>query len=156
MKPVKSVNRRLKNLVGDRLQNELMIRLSFHWCIFLAINAFALAIWIRMVEMPDAEWSSVLRTGAARYLPCIAVSIVMLPAFLIDSIKLSNRFAGPLYRISDALKTYRATRESVNLKLRKDDYLQDITEDLNAILKDLTDAKLKPPESKADSKENPK
>lgn len=64
----------------------------------------------------------------------IAVSACLAVGFYFFN-RLTTRIVGPLYNIRRILKLIRAKPEnSVEIKLRKDDYFQDLVQDLNVAL----------------------
>ena len=62
------------------------------------------------------------------------VALLMIPVYLYDVINLSHRFVGPVLRVRRELRRM-AERESVApVKLRKNDFWQDLAADFNAAL----------------------
>lgn len=99
-----SRKRRRKNIVDLEVQGAVLRKVAMHWLMFFSCNTFALLAWVKMVEMPDATWETVFTVCLSRYLPFVLVTSVLFPAFLLDTLKFSSRFAGPIYRLRDALR----------------------------------------------------
>ncbi len=132
--PIAVPQRRKRKYVDNRLQGQLLRRMGIHWGALMISSTCALAIWIRLFEHPESSWGEVLGECFYRYLPFFFVSIVLVPAFILDSVKLTNRFAGPLHRLAVALEQVRQGSKFTPIHFRKRDFLHDLAEDLNAIM----------------------
>ena len=61
----------------------------------------------------------------------------MIPIFVWDTVTLSHRFAGPMYRFRKTLQELAAHGEAPPVKLRDRDFWQDVANDFNAVLERL-------------------
>src|SRR5437870_53332 len=70
---------------------------------------------------------------------CIALVAVSLLAFclVIDAVKCTHRVVGPLYRFQRTIKDITAGEEVELVRLRTDDFLQEMKEEFNEMLKAL-------------------
>ena len=66
--------------------------------------------------------------------PFLLVAVFMLPAFVVDTIKLSHRFAGPIFSLRRAIREVAAGEPPRKLKFRQRDFWQDLAGDYNAML----------------------
>jgi nitrogen fixation/metabolism regulation signal transduction histidine kinase len=66
--------------------------------------------------------------------PFLLVMVFLLPVFVIDSIKLSHRFAGPIFALRRAIREVAAGQMPRKLKFRRRDFWKDLAEDYNAML----------------------
>ena len=64
----------------------------------------------------------------------LGVMLLLLPVFLRDTLKLSNRFAGPMYRLRSALKSIVSDGTLKPIKFRDGDFWQDAAADFNLVL----------------------
>ncbi len=129
-----SSQRRQRHWTDNQIQTGLLKRIVAHWVILLVVSSCALMIWIRLFEQPDATWSVIFEEYLWRYIPLALVFLALLPAFVMDTLRLSNRFAGPMYRMGQTL-SQAAQGQTVNpLEFRKNDFLRKMAEDLNSIL----------------------
>ena len=63
----------------------------------------------------------------------VGVMLLLLPVFLRDTLKLSNRFAGPMYRLRIALQSLAAKQSASPIKFRAGDFWQEATTDFSRI-----------------------
>ena len=61
----------------------------------------------------------------------------MLPIFAWDTVTLSHRFTGPMYRFRKTLQELAARGEAPSVKLRDGDFWQEVADDFNAALERL-------------------
>jgi nitrogen fixation/metabolism regulation signal transduction histidine kinase len=66
--------------------------------------------------------------------PFLLVSVFLLPVFVMDTIKLSNRFAGPVYSLRRAMREVVQGKPPRRLRFRKRDFWHDLADDYNALL----------------------
>jgi hypothetical protein len=68
------------------------------------------------------------------YVPVLIISLALLPVFLLDAAKLSNRFAGPMIRIRRALSSVLAGDKVEPVKFRENDFWRSLADDFNQAL----------------------
>lgn len=125
---------RKKSFVDAEVQGALLLRLAGHWCLFVAANCIAFAFWEVLIERS----ASVEQTASpllSALVPCLITSAALLPAFLYDTVRLSNRFAGPVMRLRKALRDLAEGRPIEPLKFRKGDFWASAADDFNAAIR---------------------
>jgi nitrogen fixation/metabolism regulation signal transduction histidine kinase len=75
-----------------------------------------------------------LQDGLVHQLPILAVMILLLPIFIRDTLKLSNRFAGPMYRLRTELRKLATDQPGNAVKFRTGDFWQEVAGDFNHVL----------------------
>jgi hypothetical protein len=128
------MSRRSKKLIDAEVQSALIRRLCFHWCLFMVANVLAMAMWVKFFEAPAEDWNAYVRLCIERLLPLTLVSIAILPAFLRDTIKLTNRFAGPITRLRRTLAQIADGQTPKSLEFRDSDFWRSMANDLNRAL----------------------
>lgn len=126
-----SQNRKVQ-YVGEQIQRVLATRAAFHWCFCLAV-VFMSVLLSHMASQPElgiignckATW---LTMGAP-----VLLGACFLPWVIIDSLRLSNRFSGPLARIRRNLQTMQAGVPVAPIRVRERDFFQDIVQEINSL-----------------------
>lgn len=125
--------KRKQVLIDPTVQWAIGRRLIVHWMLFLtcllSVNAF-----LHMVVTLSSEpfWPAV--TGGLRaQLPMVAVMLVLLPVFVHDTMKLSNRFAGPMFRLRSSIKALADGTPSREIAFRDGDFWQETAVDFNRL-----------------------
>ena len=99
-----TTTKRRKALVDPEVQGGILRKIAIHWVLFFICNAMALMIWIRLFEQPDADWGQTFGDTMRRFLPFFIITMALIPAFVWDTLKLTNRFAGPITRLRMMLR----------------------------------------------------
>ncbi len=126
--------KRRKALVDPEVQGGILRKIAIHWVLFFICNAIALMIWIRLFEQPDANWGQTLGDTLRRFLPFFIITMALIPAFVWDTLKLTNRFAGPISRLRGALADASAGRAIAPLQFRTNDYWKEIAQNFNSLM----------------------
>ena len=129
------IPRRKRNLVDFEVQTSLLRRMAFHWCLFLTVNAFALYAWTFLLVGGDGVLEDHVSYFVKLYFPVLVVSLALLPVFLLDASKLSNRFVGPILRVRKTLAEAAGGKDVKPLQFRENDFWQSLANDLNTALK---------------------
>jgi hypothetical protein len=129
------LNRR-KSYVDVPVQGSLIRRLVLHWLVFLftmALVAFILNVLSDPFRPFSYHWENLVRTHG----PMLIVSVVLLPMFVIDTIKLSHRFAGPVFALRRAMREIIEGRPPRPLRFRANDFWHEVAQDYNSMLSKL-------------------
>jgi hypothetical protein len=138
--------RRNRSFVDNEVQGGLLRKIAFHWTLMFVVNTLALVIWVKMFEQPDMSWAVTFGDCFRRFLPFFVISVLLVPAFVWDTLKLTNRFAGPILRLRGALADAVKGREVEPLHFRNNDFWQEIANDFNGLV-----SQTRKPNGKADA-----
>lgn len=128
------MHQRSRLLVDPKVQWSVAGRVFLHWIAFL-ICLLAIGIMVQMLLAAGTKSFGVaLQDGLVNQVPILAVMILLLPVFLRDTLKLSNRFAGPMYRLRTELKKLANDQPGNQVKFRTGDFWQEVAGDFNHVL----------------------
>ena len=123
--------RRRQLFIDPKVQGALVLRVVLYWAVCLITITLMLLCW------------SVLRTPRMFYThfddmwfhygPALIASFVLLPMVVVDIIRLSNRFAGPLVRLRRAMRALAQGEEVRPIHFREGDFWQEFADEFNAI-----------------------
>ena len=118
--------------VGERIQRVLAARAALHWVFCLAV-VFASVFVSRFLSEPKLgmlqNWKSTWTTMG----PPLLLAACFLPWVIIDNMRLSNRFSGPLSRIQSSLQRMRAGKRMLPIRIRKRDFFHDMVAEINSL-----------------------
>lgn len=126
--------RRSKALVDSEVQGGILRKVAVHWVLLFVCNTMALAIWLRLFEAPDVTWSETFQECWSRFLPFFVVTCALIPAFVWDTLKLTNRFAGPISRLRQTLRDASQGKAVKPLHFRTNDYWAEIASNFNLVM----------------------
>lgn len=125
--------RRTKHFIDSRVQGALARRIIVHWLMFLAVGSLA-AFVLQVLSNPFRSLASHAQDMWWTHGPFLLVLVFLLPVFVVDTIKLSHRFAGPIYNLRNALRELAQGEKPRKLKFRKRDYWHGLADEFNAVL----------------------
>lgn len=128
-------SRRRKRFVDSAVQGALARRTILHWLIFLAMACVTLPL-VRIWSSGDlfSPFSTLFAKSWAETSPVFVVLLAMLPIFVWDTVTLSHRFAGPMYRFQKTVRSLVAGEEVRPIRLRKGDFWTGFADDLNTLI----------------------
>jgi len=124
-------SKRKKILVERQVQGALGIRIAGHWLIFL-VASLVFTITLRLIGNINHSTSLEMVGHALReQAVAIVVLFALLPWFVQDALKLSNRFAGPVVRLRSAIRLLSRDESVTPLTFRRGDFWGDVAVDFN-------------------------
>jgi hypothetical protein len=123
---------RRKFRLDPLVQGEVARQCFYYWVGYLSAILLFLSAWISVVDQPQSFagfWQKLMTLG----LPTLVGSALLLPLLFIHSARFSNRFSGPMYRIRKTLSALSRGETNEHLELRKDDYWEDLADDVERI-----------------------
>ena len=134
----KNLGRRSGSVADRRVQFALVKRVLYHWCIFMVTACFvALVTEAFSGANRGSTWSSFLSSFWLNQAPFFVVAVFLLPIFLVDTNKVSHKFAGPMIRFRRAMRDVAKGKVVNPIKFRPGDFWHDIANDFNAMTKRL-------------------
>jgi nitrogen fixation/metabolism regulation signal transduction histidine kinase len=128
--------RRKKKFIDVNVQGSLARRIIFHWLLFVLVASLASFI-LQVLTDPFRPLVDHLSDIWRTHGPFLLVLVFLLPVFVVDSIKLSHRFAGPVYALRRAIREIADGKPPRKLKFRRHDFWHDLAQDYNAMLMQL-------------------
>jgi hypothetical protein len=124
---------RRKTFIDPRVQGSLVRRLVFHWLVFSIVTALASFILL-VLSNPFQPLSFHIENLTWTHGPLLLVMFFMIPVFVVDTIKLSHRFTGPIFALRRAMREVAEGQPPRHLKFRSNDFWQELAEEYNAML----------------------
>ncbi len=120
-------------MVDSRLQGALGWRIATHWMIFLGLSV-AVTCSLQVLSSFDhgSLWSR-LETALKGQFGSIAVLLALLPWFVHDLLKFSNRFAAPVVRLQRSIVQLAKEDQTPPLVIRSGDFWQELAGDFNEL-----------------------
>jgi hypothetical protein len=123
---------RQKVWIDRNVQGVLVGRIILYWSGLLLYFGISIACfqWMQYPEWTTAEHAHAL---FEQVWPCLPTFVLLLPLVIFDIVRLSNRFAGPIYRLRMHLARLNASSHTYPLNFRDDDYWQQLAEPINQL-----------------------
>jgi hypothetical protein len=131
---------RKRLFVDPKVQGALVGRAVLYWVVCLVTITLMLLCW-RVITGPARLFYMHFDEMWFHYGPAMVASLLLLPLVIIDVIRTSNRFAGPMLRLRRAMRAV-ARGESVEpLEFRNADYWHEFASEFNDLLRYLEQLK---------------
>lgn len=125
----KRKQKRKVKFVDREVQGALLRRIILHWLAFIVVSFVSVTMLQILVGDPNLTVAEKIGVAWGQYALFGVVLISLLPAFLLDSLRLSNRFAGPIMRLRRALRQVADGETVAELKFREGDFWKEISTD---------------------------
>jgi len=125
--------RRTKHFIDACVQGSLARRIIGHGLVYVLVAA-GVAFLLQVLSNPFRPLSAHAYDLWWTQGPFLLVLVFLLPVFVVDTIKLSHRFAGPIYSLRRAIRDIVQGKPARKLKFRRYDFWHDLADDYNAML----------------------
>lgn len=137
---MKRKEKRSKKYVDKAVQGAVLRRFLFHGFVLMAVGSL-LSLMVQFLSNPFQDASTLMGQFWQSAGPFMVVLAALLPIFVWDTVKLTNRIVGPMCRVRSALHQVNAgDRQTQPLKFREGDFWVDLADELNTAIKRLQDA----------------
>ncbi len=131
---------RKKTFVDPKVQGALVRRLVLHWCAFIAAAA-VVAFVLQVLSNPFRSIREHAEQVWWTHGPFLLVLVFLLPVFIVDTIKLSHRFTGPIYRLRQTVRNLAQGGKFTPMKFRDLDFWHGLADDFNLMVDRLSGGK---------------
>jgi hypothetical protein len=138
--------RRATIFIDREVQGSLLLRTALYWLFCLLSVALLLICWAAYTG-PSQRFVDLATDVLYRYGPALVASLLLLPIVMMDVLRVSNRFVGPIVRLRTALKKLASGQQATPLNFRDDDFWRELAADFNQVSARLAraDVQLPPP-----------
>ena len=132
-----AAEQRKRTFVDSRVQGALARRIIAHWLVFLVV-ASVTAFMLQVLSNPFLPQAEHLRSLWWSHGPFLLVLVFLLPVFVVDTIKISHRFAGPMVNLDRAMREVAEGKPPRKIRFRHNDYWQELADHYNGMLERLS------------------
>jgi hypothetical protein len=126
-----------RRLFVDRpVQTALLVRATLYWIVSLATQLLLVFFFAVVTSSSDAFQSHKPQLWAYLQLSVLS-SLLLLPVFLRDILRLSHRWVGPIYRLRSSLQALSRGETVQPIRFRKSDFWQELAGDFNVVATEL-------------------
>ncbi|MGD0518179.1 MAG: hypothetical protein ABSA26_11650 [Thermoguttaceae bacterium] len=126
----KALRKRL--FVDPKVQGALIARVVLYWVLCLLTIALMLLFW-DIITGPARVFYMHFDDMWFYYGPAAIASFLLLPLVIMDIIRMSNRFVGPLLRMRRSMRALARGEYVEPIEFRGSDFWHDFADDFNAV-----------------------
>lgn len=123
---------RKQNFVDKHVQGALLRRIFFHWLIFFFVVTMSVVMLQAMLGDPAQSLATRLKYEMGEFVFMGVILLALFPAFMLDTIRFSNRFVGPIARLRRHLRQL-GKGETDLCKFRDSDYWAEMAGEFNEV-----------------------
>ncbi|GIW98848.1 MAG: hypothetical protein KatS3mg111_2181 [Pirellulaceae bacterium] len=131
----KNLKAKRKRVFVDRqVQGALAKHLVLHWCAYMFVTGVCVWAFEVVTAQPGSDWRTSLLATWENYGLFWIILVAMVPSFLYDTLKVSQRFAGPILRFRRSLRAAADGESVASIRFRDGDYWHELANDFNRLL----------------------
>ncbi len=115
------------------VQGGLISRAVIYW-IYCVVAVTSLVLTWSILSHPMAGFSDHWKKMWEHFIPAAVASLFLLPIMALDMVRFSNRFAGPVFRLRNAMRRAAEGENVPPVTFRKGDYWQGMAEEFNELM----------------------
>ena len=123
---------RKQYFVNGKVQGNLAYRVAMYWFYCLLVVGVMGSCWMVLFDRPGSSVEFFSRL-VGQTAPILLASLLLLPIVLLDCVRYSNRFVGPVFRMGRALERLADGQRVHNIEFRKDDFWFEYAQSFNKL-----------------------
>ena len=123
---------RKQNFVDKHVQGALLRRIFFHWLIFFFVVTMSVVMLQAMLGDPAQSLTTRLKHETGEFIFMGVILLALFPAFMLDTIRFSNRFVGPIARLRRHLRQL-GEGDTDRCQFRENDYWAEMAGEFNEV-----------------------
>ena len=127
-----SKHKRKKNYVDNQVQGALLRRIFSHWFMFFFVAGISVIMLQTLLGDSNVPVWDRLKHQTGEFTFFALVMVALFPVFILDTIRFSNRFVGPIGRLRRHLQQL-ASGDTSECKFRGDDFWIEAAEEFNTV-----------------------
>ena len=127
-----SKHQRKKNYVDNKVQGALLRRIFSHWFMFFFVAGFSVIMLQTLLGDANIPVWERAKYQAGEFTFFALVMVALFPVFMLDTIRFSNRFVGPIGRLRRHLQQL-ANGDTSECNFRGDDFWAEAATEFNTV-----------------------
>lgn len=127
-----SAQKRRRLFIDVDVQVALLGRVVMYWITFAVAVLLMQFCWIVLTARPTSSLD-LLQRALSQCGPALLASALLIPLVMVDCLRLSNRFVGPIYRLRRSMREMAHGLEVEPIHLRRNDFWVELVDDFNRV-----------------------
>jgi len=125
--------KRKQKYVDTHVQGALLRRILMHWVVFFFVAVMTLALMVGLVGDPSMTMMDRITSQTGQFMLLGMVMLALLPVFMLDTTRFSNRFVGPIGRLRRQLRELGTDHTTEPCVFRDNDFWAGMAEEFNTV-----------------------
>ena len=124
---------RKQNWCDSSVQGALLRRVFCHWLIFFVVASLSVVMLQTLLGDPAVPLKERLMNEAGEFVFMAIVLLSLFPAFMLDTIRFSNRFVGPVGRLRRYMNQLGRDGNTEHCNFRDNDFWSEAAAEFNTV-----------------------
>lgn len=129
-------NRRHKLFVDPQVQGLLLMRVVSYWMLAVFVIILLIGYQVFLSNSSESVVSNFQRL-VNHCEPALLAALAILPVILLDCLRVTSKFAGPLVRLRQEIRNLADGEPAEQLRFRKNDLCHELTDEFNRLVEHL-------------------
>ncbi len=130
--------KRKQKYVDTNVQGALLRRILFHWVAFFFVTALTVILMKSLIGDMNLTFIENVKNSIGEFSLVAVILLCLFPVFMLDTVRFSNRFVGPIGRLRRHLKELGAEKTTQKCTFRDNDFWSEMADEFNKVV-DLVD-----------------
>jgi hypothetical protein len=131
-----SLHKRRRFFIDRPVQSALLVRAALYWTVSLLVQLLLVFFFSIISSSPDSFYANSDHLWRHIQLAVVA-AVLVLPMILLDIVKLSHRWVGPVFRLRTSLHALSRGETVAPIRFREGDFWQELVGDFNVVATEL-------------------
>ena len=124
---------RKQKYVDSHVQGALLRRIFMHWIVFFVVAGMTLVLMKALVGPPELTIVQRITAQMGEFSLLSMVLLAIFPAFMLDTVRFSNRFVGPIGRLRRQLRELGTDGKTDKCAFRDSDFWAGMADEFNTV-----------------------
>lgn len=125
--------KRRTNYIDSSVQGALLRRIFTHWIVFFFVTTLSVVLLQTLLGDPSKSLMQRLRLEMGEFIFIGMILLALLPAFMLDTIRFSNRFVGPIVRLRRHMAELAEEQHTEPCSFRDNDFWVGMANEFNKV-----------------------
>ncbi len=125
---------RQQKFVDTHVQGALLRRIVFHWIAFFFVTALTVILMKTLIGDMNLTFMENMQNSVGEFSLVGVILLCLFPVFLLDTVRFSNRFVGPIGRLRQHLQELVNEKTTPKCTFRDNDFWSGMAQEFNQVV----------------------
>ena len=126
--------KRKQKYVDTNVQGALLRRILFHWVAFFFVTALTVILMKSLIGDMNLTFMENVKNSVGEFSLIGVILLCLFPVFMLDTVRFSNRFVGPIGRLRRHLQELGTERSTQKCAFRDNDFWSEMAGEFNRVV----------------------
>jgi len=126
--------KRKQKYVDTNVQGALLRRILLHWVAFFFVTALTVILMKSLIGDLNLTFMENVKNSIGEFSLIGVILLCLFPVFMLDTVRFSNRFVGPIGRLRRHLQELGREKSTQKCTFRDNDFWSEMAEEFNKVV----------------------